>query len=149
MKTFAKVFYGYNPEEVNSFLDEVIKNVETLVKESDEKDEKIKLLQQYETENELLKEKLNYYKNNEEVLNKAIFMSEQTSNEIKQTAYKEKEIILNEAKKNADRIINDALMKAEKINRETENLRRNIYISKSKIRDNLETMIDLTNNLDR
>lgn len=50
----------------------------------------------------------------EDTLNRAIIMAEKTSEQIKLNAHQERETITNDAKKNASRIINEALLKAEK-----------------------------------
>ena len=39
MKKFNKTFRGYNPKEVNAFLDEVIVKLEKIISDSKKKDE--------------------------------------------------------------------------------------------------------------
>ena len=106
MEKFSRTMRGYDPEEVNNFLDKVINQVETMVNEMNEKDKKIKELQSFEIENKALKEKLLQYERMEETLNKAIIMAEKTSEQIKVNAHNEAETILEDAKRNANRIVN-------------------------------------------
>ena len=51
MDKFTQVRKGYDPEEVNAYFDKVINQVELLVKELKQKNEKIKQLEQYEHDN--------------------------------------------------------------------------------------------------
>ena len=121
MEKFRRTVRGYNPEEVNAFLDKVIAKVESMVADIKAKNEEIrklneqiKSLQEEKTENTAMKEKLEQYERMESTLNKAIIMAQKTSDQLKVAAHKESEIMIDEAKKNASRIVNDALMKAEK-----------------------------------
>ena len=57
MEKFNRTIRGYDPEEVNSFLDKVISQVEVMVNELKEKDTRIAELESYEIENKNLKEK--------------------------------------------------------------------------------------------
>ena len=52
-------------------------------------------------------------------------------------AEKEANLILSEAKDNANRIINDALIKAQKIEMEKQAFETNLKIIKKKVRNNL------------
>ena len=55
----------------------------------------------------------------------------------KNLAEKEAELIVSEAKDNANRIINDALLKAQKVQIEKETFENNLKIIKKKVRNNL------------
>ena len=114
MEKFSRTLRGYNPEEVNEFLDKIIKQVETIVSESKEKDLKIATLEQ---QIETSKHKLETYEKMEQTLNRAILMAQKTSEQIKLNAHDESELIINDAKQNANRIVNEALMRAEKTER--------------------------------
>ena len=60
MEKFNRTLRGYDPEEVNSFLDKVIAQVEDMVSEIKEKDAKIAALEKYEAENLSLKDLVLY-----------------------------------------------------------------------------------------
>ena len=85
----------------------------------------------------------------EENLKRAILMAEKTSEQIKLTAYQERDIIVSDAKKNANRIVNEALLKAEEIEKETDNLRRNLIVFKRRLRENLETQLELVDDIEK
>lgn len=145
MEKFSRTLRGYNPEEVNEFLDKIIKQVETIVSESKEKDLKIaKLEEQIESD----KHKLETYERMEQTLNKAIIMAQKTSEQIKLNAHDESELILNDAKQNANRIVNEALLRAEKTEREAMSLKRNINVFKRRVRDIVEAQLEVVNEMD-
>ncbi len=148
MEKFNRTLRGYDPEEVNSFLDKVIGQVEQMVDEIKEKDKKIRQLESLEKENQTLKEKLVQYERIEHTLNRAIMMAQKTSEQIKINAHKESETMLNDAKQNANRIINEALLKAEKAERDASTLQRNINIFKRRVRDIVEAQLEVVNELD-
>ena len=146
MEKFSRTLRGYNPEEVNEFLDKIIKQVETIVSESKEKDMKIASLEQQIETN---KHKLETYEKMEQTLNRAIFMAQKTSEQIKLNAHDESELIINDAKQNANRIVNEALMRAEKTEREALTLKRNINIFKRRVKDIVEAQLEVVSEMDQ
>lgn len=148
MEKFNKVLHGYDPAEVNKFLDDIIKKVEIMIKESKEKDLKIAELKKLEVENINLKQKLIQYNKMETSMNKAIMMAEKTSEQIKVTAQKESDTILDDAKSKANRIINEALLKAEKAEEEANMLRRNINIFKRRVKDIISAQMEVVDEMD-
>ena len=149
MEKFSRVLRGYDPDEVNSFLDKVIAKVEAMVKEIDEKEKQIANYKVLEEENKKLNDKIAQFSRMEENLKRAILMAEKTSEQIKLTAYQERDIIVGDAKKNANRIVNEALLKAEEIEKETDNLRRNLIVFKRRLRENLETQLELVDDIEK
>lgn len=154
MEKFTRVLRGYDPDEVNQFLDQVITQVDKMIKNSKAKDEKI--IKQAERIRELekgikgfsnMRDRLSQYENMENTLQKAIMMAQKTSDQIKANAHKESEIIIDNAKKNATRIINESLLKAEKNELEAERLKRDINIFKRKMKDMLETQLELVDEM--
>lgn len=149
MEKFTRTLRGYDPDEVNHFIDQVISQVEIMVKDIKSKNKKIAELSQLEEENAKLKEKLATYERMEGTLNRAIVMAEKTSEQIKLSAHKESETIINDAKRNANRIVNDALLRAEKTEMEADMLRRNITIFKRKLKSIIETQLEMVNDIEK
>lgn len=139
MEKFNTVFRGYDKNEVHKCLDEIIKRYEGLLNKS----------KKTEADNKLLLEKLSYYEKKEETLNRALFVAENASDEIKSSARRECESMINEARRNASRIINDALIKAEKAQDQADQLKRNTNILKRRIRQIIETQLEVINELDK
>ena len=151
MKTFSRTLHGYNPDEVNNFFDEIISHVEKIVESNKQKNVQIKKLQ----------EELDKIKPNEDVirkaqkfdelsstLNKAIVMAEETGEHIRRVAREERDLMLEEAKKNASIIISDALRRSEKIEYEGALLRKNIASFKRKLRANLEEQLKMVDEIE-
>ncbi len=149
MDKFNRTLRGYDPEEVNAFLDGVIQKVEQMIEEMKEKDRKIEELQSLVEENQKLRQQNNQYRKLEETMNKAIFIAQKTSDQMRIDASREREIIIHDAKNNADKILNEALMKAENVQREAMQLKRNIVIFKRKIKDIVEAQLDVVNEIDQ
>lgn len=148
MDKFSRTLRGYDPDEVNKFLDKVIGQVENMVEELKEKDIKIAELKKIEKENSNLREKLLQYERMEQTLNKAILMAQKTSEQIKINAHNESETVLEDAKRNANRIINEALIRAEKTEHEANLLKRNVNIFKKRVRDIVEAQLEIVDEID-
>jgi cell division initiation protein len=148
MEKFNRTLRGYDPEEVNACLDKVISQVEGMVNEIREKDKKIVELQSIVNENTLLKEKVSQYERMESSLNNTIIMAQKTSEQVKMAAHQESQTLLEDAKNNANRIVNEALIRAEKTEEEAALLRRNMKIFKKRIRDIIETQLEVVGELD-
>lgn len=146
---FNKALRGYDIEEVNKYFDGVIEKVENIVKESKQKDEEIARYKKMESEFITLQNRLSQYERMEEQLKRAILMAERTSEQIKLTSHQERDIILSDAKNNANRIINEALLRAEKISREADCVKRNTNLFKNKLRDIIKTQLDLVDDIEK
>lgn len=138
MEKFTTSKDGYNKNEVNKFVNDVIIEVESMISKLKEKDRKI----------EELTKTIEKYNNIELTLNKTILMAENTSNEMKKLAKEEAENLINEAKKNASRIVNEALLEAEKTQIESIKLKKNIILFKKKLKIILENQIDMVDEID-
>lgn len=149
MEKFNRTLHGYDPVEVNNFLDNVISQVEKIIELSKQKDFRITELEEQLKEVDNLKSKLEQYERMEQTLNKAILMAQRTSEQMKLTAVHEGELIVENAKRNANRIVNDALIKADETEREAAMLRRNINVFKRKLRDVIEEQLEMVNDIEK
>ena len=112
MEKFSIEANGYNRDEVNQFVKDVIKETEDIIIRVKEQNKEI----------EMLKKEL------EQQENKEIIQDYYVKN-----AEKESELIIKEAKINASRIVNEALIKAEKIENSSEMLEKNMKLFKKKL----------------
>lgn len=149
MEQFTRTAHGYSPDEVNAFLDKVINHVEKLVDDLKAKDARIKQLEETVKSNSDLKERVEQYERMEETLNKAIIMAQKTSDQIKANSYRESELIVDDAKKNANRIINEALLRAEKIDIESAMLKRNVNVFKRRLKGIIEQQLEMVNDIEK
>ena len=151
MQKFSRTLHGYNPEEVNSFLDDVISQVEKMIESNRQKNEEILLLKNQlskSSNNEDIQKKAQKFDELESTLNKAIVMAQDTGEHIRKVAKQERDLILEEAKKNASLIINDALIRSEKIEYEASLLRKNIIMFKRKLKNNLEEQLKMVDEIE-
>lgn len=151
-----RTFKNYTPEEIDNFLNRIINQVESMIednkaktKELIAKDKKIEELTRLVSNTSRMQERLATYEKMEGTLNRAILMAQKTSDEIKSTAHKESEIIIEDAKRNASRIVNESLIKAEKAEMEAESLRRNVNIFKKRIRMIIQSQLDMVDDMDK
>lgn len=156
MEKFNRVLRGYDPDEVNAFLDQVILKVEKMVLQLEEKNEELQkikeenaTLRQEITKIDKIKEKVLQYERMEGTLNRAIIMAQKTSDQLKVAAHRESEIMLEDAKQNASRIVNEALMRAEKIENEAMVLKRNVNVFKKRLRNIVESQLDTIDEIDK
>ena len=148
MQKFSRTLHGYNPDEVNEFLDDIINQVEAMIESNRQKNEQILLLKNELSKKEpsdVVIKKAQKFDELEASLNKAIVMAEDTGEHIRRVAKQERDLILEEAKKNASIIINDALVRSEKIEYQATLLRK---MFKRKLRINLEEQLKLVDEIE-
>ncbi|MBN2983395.1 MULTISPECIES: DivIVA domain-containing protein [Cohnella] len=132
-KEFGRRLRGYDEDEVNEFLDQVIKDYEALIRENKELQNQVASLQ----------EKLGHFSNIEETLSKTIIVAQEAADELKNNSKKEAQLIIKEAEKNADRIINESLAKSRKVAMEVEELKKQASIYRARFRALVETQLEL------
>ena len=138
MEKFSYEANGYNRNQVNQFVEEVITQNEGIIKRCKE--------QKNEIEN--LRQELEHYKNIETSLKDAIIRAEEAGDNIKRMAREESEMIVTDAKHNASRIVNEALLKAEKIEVQSERLQNNIKIFKRKLKLIIEQQMEVVDEIE-
>lgn len=132
-KEFSRSFRGYDEDQVNEFLDQVIKDYESLIRENKELQNQLAAIQ----------ERLDHFANIEETLSKTIIIAQEAADEVKNNAKKEAQLIIKEAEKNADRIINESLTKARKVSVEIEELKKQASIYRTRFRTLIEAQLEL------
>jgi len=139
MKRFSIVSNGYNVNEVNKFIDVVIKKLEQLNHENE--DLKVKISS--------LEKKLDEAENIDEKLAKAIIAVQETSDRMKELAKAESRTIIEDAKRNANAIVHEALINAEKTESEALLLQKNITIYKNRVKNLIKSQLEIAEDLDK
>ena len=139
MKKLDRSINRYNIYRVNSFVDEVVEEVDQMV-------DKIK---RQSLEIDRLEKELEHYKKMDETLNKAVAIAESSATTMKDSSRTESETIIENAKRNANRIINDALLKAESIEEESQRIRRNIILYKRRMKNLIDQQSEIIDDLDK
>ncbi|MGI6363610.1 MAG: DivIVA domain-containing protein [Bacillota bacterium] len=134
-KEFAKSFRGYDEDEVDEFLDRVVKDYEELIRENTQLKQRI----------QELADKLEHYTQIEETLHNAIIVAQQTAQEVKETALGEAELIRKEAEQETRRNVEANMAKAEKIREEIEEMVKQAIIFRSRFKTLLESQLEIVN----
>lgn len=138
MKKFNKEFNGYNKAEVNAFLNDVITQTEKVLSK----------LETQQSEIAALKEKIIHYQDIERSLNLALANAEESGENIRRMARNEANAIIDEARRNANRIVNDSLIRSEKIELKNQNMERNLRIFKKKLRTIVEQQLEVVEEIE-
>lgn len=110
-KKFSKqMMNGYNVDEVDEFLDQIMQDYETNYRGITEMRAKV----------EKLENELSHYKNIESTLQNTLVMAQSTAEEVKTVAKQQADQILAEAQKEAETIMKDSKEGAEKALEEIE-----------------------------
>ena len=129
---------GYSVSEVNKFVSDVINQTEAML-------DKMKA---QKNEIDRLNAELIKYQNIEKNLQDALYKSEEQAQNIRKSAYEEKEAIINDARLNASRIVNDALLRAEKAEIKADTLERNTRIFKKKLKLIVEQQLSVVDEIE-
>ena len=138
MKKFNKEFNGYNKQEVNAFLNDVITQTEKVLAK----------LERQQVEINSLKNEIIHYQDIERSLNLALNNAQEVGENIRKMAKNEAKIIVDEANRNANRIVNDALIRSEKIEMKTQNAERNLRIFKNKLKNIVEQQLEVVEEIE-
>ncbi len=122
-KKFSKqMMNGYNVEEVDEFLDEIMQDYETNYRELSAKNQKI----------EELDNALSHYKSIETTLQNALVMAQTTAEEVKNVAKQQADQIISEAQKEADNIIRTS---KESVTKTLDDIEQQIRIKEQQYND--------------
>lgn len=134
MKRFSIVSNGYDIEEVNKFIDIVIKKLEKLSEDNNN----------YLTQLENLKKQSN--QNVDIKVAKALVAAQETTDKMKELAKAEADLIIKEAKDNASAIVHEALVNAGKTEQEYEMLKQKYTVYKAKMESLVKAQLELLEN---
>lgn len=132
-KEFRRSFRGYNEEEVDEFLDEVVKDYDAVLKEN----------VQLKREIDELRESLEHYRNLEGTLNRTLTLAQETADELRENARKEAEMIIREAETRAGEIIRQAETKTQKLMDSYERLRSRVQVVRTRLKNMMLAHIEL------
>ncbi|MER2181828.1 MAG: DivIVA domain-containing protein, partial [Desemzia incerta] len=132
-KEFPVKMRGYDQDEVNDYLDQIIKDYEAILKDKKELEKNLKFAE----------EKVAYYNNLQESLNKSIIVAQEAADRLKENSDKEAAIIIQEAENNADRLLNDSVEKARRITAETEELKKQSRVFKQRLQLMIESQLEM------
>lgn len=137
-KSFTRVKTGFEPTEVESYLEQLSNEIERL---KEDKAQLEKVVEDKETN-------IQSYKDVHQSVSDALVQAKQAGEETKAAANKDAEATIAKAKSEADRIVNDAVEKARRLSFQTEDMKRQSKIFRSRFRMLIEAQLDLLKNDD-
>lgn len=134
-KEFSNKWRGYDEDEVNEFLEQLMKDYENLINENKS------------LENELIQTnaQISHFNTIEETLQKSIMTAQEAAEDVRRNSMKESKLIVKEAEKNADRIVNEALSRARRVSLEVEDLKKQSKVFRNRFKMLIEAQLDLVN----
>lgn len=129
---FKKGFRGYSEEEVDIFMDKLVVDYEKLYRENIELKERLNMIN----------EKLESYSEMEKTLQSTLIVAQKTSEDIVANARKEAELIIREAEEKRKGIMAQANADIVDINKEIEELKKQLQIFKTRYRTFLEAELE-------
>ena len=143
-KTFSTKFRGFDPEEVDEFLDIVVRDYETLVRDNHEKEMHIKNLE----------ERLSYFDEIKDSLSQSVLIAQDTAERVKQAASERSLNIIQQAEQDSQRLLEEAKYKANEILRqatdnakkvavETEELKNKSRVFHQRLKSTIESQLSI------
>ena len=133
---FSRSFRGYNEEEVDDFLDKIVKDYEELINENVRLNEEIEKMQ----------EKLKEFSEIEETLRSALLNAQKSAEEMKGRVESEAKIIIEKAEMEAKALKQQVFQKEGLLKNEIDNLRRYKFIFKEKFKSMLNLYLKMLEN---
>jgi cell division initiation protein len=132
-KTFKKKLQGYDPADVDQFLDEIIESIE------DDQSRYAAL----DAETHEMRDRISHFKAMEESLNSTLLLAQRTADEVKAFAHKEADMIRAEAKMMAEREIASLGDRIAEARREYQNALDTTEKARSELRSLLMSHLSL------
>lgn len=148
MKRFSIVENGYNIDEVNNFIDIVIRKLEKLSADNNNYLMQLEQLKKQVALSNVNPKQEDVPKqeptnNIDQKIAKALIAAQETTEKMKYLAKEEAELIIKEAKENANAIVHEALVNAQKTEQETELLKKNYNVYRAKIESLVKAQLEL------
>ena len=148
-KTFGTRFRGFDPEEVEEFLEIVVRDYEDLVRSNHDKELHIKSLE----------ERLSYFDEMKDSLSQSVLIAQDTAERVKQAAQDRSNNIIQQAEQDAQRLLEEAKYKANEILRqatdnakkvavETEELKNKSRVFHQRLKSTIESQLAIVESSD-
>jgi cell division initiation protein len=132
-KEFKRGFRGYAEEEVDGFLDEVVKDYEKLYRENIELKETL----------DRVNSKLEHYQHMENTLHSTLVIAQETAEEVKLNARKESELQIKEAEIRGQKLVEESMAKVRRLHGEYEELQKQYQIYRTRMRTLLQAQLEM------
>jgi cell division initiation protein len=138
-KEFKKGLRGYNSDEVDEFLDEVVDNYEELYKENANLKEKLANLN----------EKVEHYSKIESTIQNTLILAQNAAEQAKNSAKKEAEFMMKNANETAQKVMDKAHNDVIQINDEYERVKQEFIKFRAKYRNFMNAQLETFDDLEK
>jgi len=148
-KEFSTKLRGYNIDEVNDFLEQIIKDYQITLKQNKDLQERL----------DASEGKLKYFNELKDSLNQSILVAQEAADKVKTNSKKEADIITREAQKQAsdivseatdksNQMIDEASHKAKRLSVETDDLKKQTRVFRQRLQVMLESQLEVVKSKD-
>lgn len=138
-KEFKKGLRGYNPEEVDEFLDEIVDNYEELYKDNALLKEKVSSLS----------EKIEHYGKIENTIQNTLLLAQNAAEQARSSAKKEADMLVKNANDTAQKILDKAHADVVQINDEFDRIKQEFIKFRAKFRNFMNTQLETFDDLEK
>ncbi len=138
-KEFKKGFRGYDSEEVDEFINEIIENYEELYKENSRLKENLSRVN----------EKLEHYVKIENTIQNTLLLAQNAAEQARETSQKESDMILKNANEVAKKILDKAHNDVVSINDEYEKVKQEFIKFRAKFRNFMNAQTETFDELEK
>lgn len=138
-KEFKKGFRGYDSEEVDEFINEIIENYEELYKENSRLKENLSRVN----------EKLEHYVKIENTIQNTLLLAQNAAEQARETSQKEAEMILSKANESAQKVLDKAHNDVILINDEYEKVKQEFIKFRAKFRNFMNAQTETFDELEK
>lgn len=132
-KSFTRIKNGFEPTEVEQYLEQLSHEIERL---KEDKKQLEKVLEERDAH-------IQSFKEVEKSVGEAIVSAQRAADETKAAAQRERDAIIQKAQAEASQIVNDGLEKARRLSFQTEDMKRQSKVFRSRFRMLVEAQLDL------
>ena len=138
-KEFKRGLRGYNPDEVDEFLEDIVENYEELYKENSRLKETVTRL----------KDKVDHYERLEATIQNTLLLAQNAAEQAKESSQKEADLIVNNANETAQKILDKAHSDVIGINDEYERVKEEFIKFRAKFRGFMNTQLQTFDELEK
>ena len=138
-KEFKRGLRGYNADEVDEFLDDVVENYEELYKENSRLKESVTRL----------KDKVEHYERLEATIQNTLLLAQNAAEQAKESSQREADLIVNNANETAQKILDKAHNDVIGINDEYERVKEEFIKFRAKFRGFMNTQLQTFDELEK
>lgn len=136
-KEFKRGFRGYSEEDVDAFMDDIASDYEKVYREYCELKEKCDKLQ----------DKLTQYEKMEATMNSTLMLAQQTAENVKVSARKEADLILQEANNSKKKMLDETTLNLQTTQQELEKLKTQTSAFRAKCKAILTSQLRLLDDM--